>query len=263
MGKSVKNMQKIKSYYEKAASPEQAFVYMEEGSFLSPIPHFHNRFEIIYILKGQADLVCNGKEFHGIENSVFFVNKFEHHYYKNTSSDLHAYIISANDFYLKDFNIRNKTKIFPNLLDKSECNEKIRNYFENWFNKGHDDVLFNVGWMNIILGTLVENYQLFELDEKELRKFLFQSITNFIQEHYNENLTLKTVADKMGYSVAYFSVIFKETVGESFKSYLNTIRMREAMRLSQTTDKTNEKIAEEAGFNSISAFYRAKKNFKI
>ena len=256
-------MQKIRSYYEKAASPEQAFVYMEKGSFLSPMPHFHNRFEIIYILKGKAVLVCNGKEFSGNEDSVFFVNKFEHHYYKKVSSDLIAYVISANDFYLKDFNACNKSKVFFNLLDNKECNKKIKEYFENWFEKGRGDILFNVGYINIILGTFAENYPLVKFDEEGLRECLVRNITDFIQDHYNENLTLKTVADKMGYSPAYFSVIFKEIIGESFKSYLNTVRMEQAMRLIHATDKTNEKVAEEVGFNSISAFYRAKKNFKI
>ena len=256
-------MLKIKSIYEKAASAEEAFVYMEKADFLSPDPHFHNRFEIIFIISGSADLVCNNKEYHGSQNCIFFINKFDSHVYKNISDDLQAYVISANDYYLKDFNVQNKHKVFPNLLDNVGCNRQVKRYFDSWFEKGHEDILYNAGWFNVILGTLVENYSLIEIDENELRKSLIRGIADFIQDHYSENLTLKTVADKTGYSAAYFSVIFKDAMGESFRSYLNGVRMREAQRLLQTTNETNENIAAETGYNSMSSFYRAKRKFKL
>lgn len=45
--------------------------------------------------------------------------------------------------------------------------------------------------------------------------------TDYIEQHYQENLTLNDAAEYFKYSPSYFSRLFKETLGVNFLSYLN------------------------------------------
>lgn len=53
----------------------------------------------------------------------------------------------------------------------------------------------------------------------------------FIDAHYNENLSVNKVAEQVYLSPNYFSHIFKKIRGESFTDYLNRVRIQHAKRL--------------------------------
>ena len=56
---------------------------------------------------------------------------------------------------------------------------------------------------------------------------------------------------------SYLSHVFKVETGQNFVKYLTDYRLREACRLLRETDQPVAQIAGEAGFDSLSAFYRA------
>lgn len=78
--------------------------------------------------------------------------------------------------------------------------------------------------------------------------------TEYIQKHYNEDISLAFVAEYVGKSKNYFSTLFKQEVGISFVEYINNIRIREACRLLLTTDKLSYEIATDVGFCNYKYF---------
>jgi YesN/AraC family two-component response regulator len=52
----------------------------------------------------------------------------------------------------------------------------------------------------------------------------------YINEHYNENITLGTVADTVFLSHAYFSRLFKSETGMTFSEYINYVRIEESKK---------------------------------
>lgn len=52
--------------------------------------------------------------------------------------------------------------------------------------------------------------------------------TDYIEQHYQENLTLNEVASHFKYSSSYFSRLIKESLGVNFLSYLNFVRVSHA-----------------------------------
>ena len=65
-----------------------------------------------------------------------------------------------------------------------------------------------------------------------------------IREHYAENLTLKILSEKYYFNAAYLGQIFKKKYGQSFRDYLNGIRIEQAVILLMDT---NEKTCQIAG----------------
>lgn len=62
----------------------------------------------------------------------------------------------------------------------------------------------------------------------------------FIKENYYRDLTLQEVSDLVGMNSTYFSLLFKEEMGQSYIKYLTQIRMDQAKKLLQEGQKVGE-----------------------
>lgn len=76
----------------------------------------------------------------------------------------------------------------------------------------------------------------------------------YISENFASSLTLEDVANQVHLNPAYFSSIFKQACGSSFKEYLNMVRVEESKRLLTNTDYSLINIAIATGFEDQSYF---------
>ena len=76
----------------------------------------------------------------------------------------------------------------------------------------------------------------------------------YISSHYADPLTLEDVAEQVQLSPAYFSSVFKQSCGSSFKDYLNMVRIEESKRLLSNTSYSILDIAIAVGFEDQSYF---------
>ena len=84
----------------------------------------------------------------------------------------------------------------------------------------------------------------------------------YIAEHYAEPITLESVAGEVGLSVSYFSGLFHEVVGASFREHLCSIRVEESKQMLLSTDYSLTDIALAVGFADQSYFCKVFKNEK-
>lgn len=76
----------------------------------------------------------------------------------------------------------------------------------------------------------------------------------YIQQHYSENITLEDVSRASGFSVSYFSALFKRETGEGFAKYLTKIRMERAKELLQETNLPVSVICSQVGYGDLKHF---------
>ncbi len=79
-------------------------------------------------------------------------------------------------------------------------------------------------------------------------------IENYMKKHYAENITLKDLGKRFYVNSAYLGQIFKKQFGESFKDYLNGLRIQKAEELLIYSDKKIYEIASEIGYKDIDYF---------
>ena len=84
---------------------------------------------------------------------------------------------------------------------------------------------------------------------------------SYISEHFNAPLTLEEVAAHVHLHPAYFSTLFKNTTGTSFKNYLNNVRIEESKLLLSNTDYSIIDIAIAVGFEDQSYFSKVFKKY--
>ncbi len=76
----------------------------------------------------------------------------------------------------------------------------------------------------------------------------------YIRQKFALHLTLEDVAQFVGYSPAYFSRIFREDTGMTFKEYLNELRIERAKSLLLTTELSVTEISSMLGCSDQSYF---------
>lgn len=84
----------------------------------------------------------------------------------------------------------------------------------------------------------------------------FQNLLVWLDEHYDENISLAYAAEKMNLSESYFSRLFKKLSGENFVNYLNMIRVEKAASQIRNSDLKIADIAYNCGFSNIRSFNR-------
>ena len=81
-----------------------------------------------------------------------------------------------------------------------------------------------------------------------------ERITRFINENLHRGLTLKVLANFLGYSEKYCSDLFYRIMGESFSGYMRRHRVERAQSLLTTTAQTLAEVATAVGFSDQFAF---------
>lgn len=87
---------------------------------------------------------------------------------------------------------------------------------------------------------------------------LAATIEKYIAKNYKDpSLGLNKISDEFQISESYFSHMFKEKTGVNFSTYLENIRMAEAVRLIRETDIGLNELYIAVGYNNVNTFRRA------
>lgn len=81
-------------------------------------------------------------------------------------------------------------------------------------------------------------------------------VMQYVHQHYNENLTLRGIAEMFFINPAYLGRMFTRQVGMSFADYLQHYRMQKAMQLLGSKDIKVMEVARAVGYNNMNYFYR-------
>ena len=90
---------------------------------------------------------------------------------------------------------------------------------------------------------------------------IIKKTIRYISQNYANPLTLELVANQVHLNPSYFSTLFKQSTGSSFKEYLNMVRVEESKRLLANTDYALIDIAIATGFEDQSYFTKVFKRY--
>ncbi|OMF21949.1 DNA-binding response regulator [Paenibacillus sp. FSL H8-0548] len=79
-------------------------------------------------------------------------------------------------------------------------------------------------------------------------------ITQYIHEHYADEVTLADLSDKVFISRNHLSIIFKNMTGETFNTYLTRVRIEKARELLLERNMLVYEVAEQVGYKNVPYF---------
>jgi AraC family transcriptional regulator len=86
--------------------------------------------------------------------------------------------------------------------------------------------------------------------------YRLKTVTDFMQSHLAENISLAAIAAELGMSQFYFCRLFKQTTGITPHQYLLKLRVERAKHLLKNTKLPINEIADECGFANPSHLAR-------
>ena len=93
-------------------------------------------------------------------------------------------------------------------------------------------------------------------DEEAAAPEKLQQILYYIQDNYNQRISLSEVAEKFHFSTSTVSRMFVRYMNVNYIDYINQLRFEKAKELLELSELSVSEIAEQTGFESLSYFSR-------
>lgn len=218
-------------------------------------PHFHLIYEIIYVLEGNIELTVNGHKELLVPGDFAMILSNEAHQIRSIGQTKQWICGFSGDF-VPDFDkaVKNKT----GSSCKFHCDQTTFDFlkehvlFSEYLEKRKQDPYQFTAGLYLLCGQYLRSTQL--VDRNTTQNTMMNDIVEYINQNYRQDITLKHIAQLLGYDYYYCSRLFGSIFGMRFSDYLNNIRCSAAVELIRTTDKSICVIAGESGFQSVRAF---------
>ncbi len=107
--------------------------------------------------------------------------------------------------------------------------------------------------LSLVASIYFEERAVFLLPEENKSYVLY--CIEYIESHYDEEITLSRMVQMSAMSKSSFAALFRKVTGTTFKDYLNRYRIRKAEEL-LTAGEKNYAVAARVGYRDFSTFYR-------
>ena len=222
---------------------------------LGPTPHLHKDVELIYVINGESHARADRKDEMIKTGDLFISFPNQIHYYEGSKTGEYLILIFSPDilFELKNILYDNVPK--KNILCDMQNSEIVKLLLKAANTDGDYRRTFSAGLINQIMAMILPEIGIkprIKTDNTTL-----QSILNYCQKNFAEELSLEKLAEDLHMSKYHISHLFSEKLNISFSTYISIIRIDAACELLEETDKKTSDISEEVGFGSIRSFNRA------
>ena len=235
--------------------------------------HRHFNFEIMYVNSGSGTYTTESTEYPILPGDVFVFSSNEFHCITNAGKEgLQITNLHFNPRFIWSSKSEVNTRIglhfcfshhsqFSNRIpsiDAPKAMQLLVQLKEELSSIAPECYLSVKALLHLFLVALVRNYNYlddnFSISREQLHNI--QHTLSYIDEHFAEKITLQELSGLAGLTPTYFSTLFKQVVGITLWSYINSKRIDKAIRLI-TSEKVKENmldIAIECGFNNTANF---------
>lgn len=104
----------------------------------------------------------------------------------------------------------------------------------------------------LLLLTLRKIYK--RSDELDPDDRILTPILDYMEQHFREPITLRSIGERTGYTPSYLSTLFARKLGIPFSRYLQNLRIAAACQMLCATEDSVESIAAACGYGDIKFF---------
>lgn len=234
---------------------------VQERTVRADAGHFHSSIEFAVLLDGEMTVRNFGKSETLRAGEIFFADSFEYHEYLPSGDGARVLAITLDAECKELLRSLYGNKTFPYYMRDVDYNKKVIALARQWKEEESTSALADRGYCCLLFAYLADRYGVVSPVMDSGRNITVE-LLKYVNEHYTENLSLKDVAEQLGYSKEYCSKIFRKVVGKTFRDYLNSYRLKkydEEIDGKKHSDYTVTEMMYQCGFNSSATFYRAKK----
>lgn len=145
------------------------------------------------------------------------------------------------NFYVPQISPSSRDSSIQNMLDTMFSLTELENYFLQFFTT---------------LATSLQKDNIYSDSD------IVVNVKTYIDHNYQKDISVEFVASLFHMNRSYLSHIFKKKQGQSFKDYLNLVRLEHAKSLLKQTNKKIYQIATAVGYDNVRSLYRVFKKME-
>lgn len=215
------------------------------------IPHLHSAFEIIFCTEGEIFVSVNETTYRLSKGDSVFVFPYELHSMhsrKDSRSMITEFAREFVTYFTQEFPL---TKIDWRGFhpDERAAEYILSQTAQNTGNVGAQACLY------FLCNEFMNRTKALPEQKGILPVPVYNAIA-YINEHYSQPLSLKSMAERAGCSYEYLSKLFAEQFGTGFTHYLQKYRVQKAVQQLLYSEQSIAEIAKNSGFQSIRSFNR-------
>lgn len=241
--------------------------------------HFHNEYEIYYLLSGERYYFIE-KQIHYVKKgSLVFIDRNQIHKTVGANTNYHDRIlmlISEEELkpilsLCEDFDVSSFFSKNFGIIELSEAGQKHVEYIlfalirEMKQKQSNYEFLVKSKLAELIIYAQRckngENSTVISEPVKTEKYKKISEIAEYISENYQSDISLSDISRDFYISKCYLSRIFKEITGFTVNEYINIIRVKKAQQLLEHSEYNITEIAAIIGYDSITYFEKIFKKY--
>lgn len=250
----------------------------------APPLHGHDFVELVYVIEGEGEHVCDGESYQLFAGDVFIINPDEQHAYHiaaNQKIEIFNCLFtpslfdedllrglgithSMDYFYVHPF-LDNSERFHRCINLRGEAAVDIQSMFVKMSNEyearqnGYETIIrLQLVQLLIQLSRIYAHGDTtLSLNRKELeRKTFIKRVAGYLERHYDQKLTLANLSSLFNMSSRHLNRIFKEETGKTVVEYIHHIRISRAKKLLTESDAKIIAVALDVGYDDPAFFTR-------
>ncbi|MBQ7912781.1 MAG: AraC family transcriptional regulator [Clostridia bacterium] len=252
------------SFYEQQADSKKYF-YFRRGKQIPTTSHFHSALEFLFVENGEQEVVVGGEKRVLETGDACFVNSFCVHSYPYVKNASTVVIVGDKRYFDPAFSsFLGKKPPTYFRFENMQLLQTLHDLCEQNHPSDGGRYATIEGAMGILLGAIAQNTPFIDpIDDKQ--DALVFDVLHYAETHLQDDLSLRTVAKKFGYSYEHLSRLLRKYLHENWTTHVNRLRVIKTQSILENDPKTAVfPAALSCGFESANTFYRAyKKEFGV
>ena len=233
-------------------SPKHIFVRYK--NFDEEVPmHWHSFYEFEMIVDGEGKHILNGEEYEAKRGTAYLLTTTDFHTLKNLTP-MKLWHLSFDEEILSEKRLFELSS--GSLQKRFELDELTMNKISALLSVLEDESRSEIGATHelceALLSILLRKSETQMNSSKDNLNGINKALL-YMNLHFRENPSLKTVAEQAGFHPNYFSELFRDVTGERYTEHLSALKISYAKTLLRSGFSVSE-ACYRSGFGSLSNF---------
>ncbi|WP_438347532.1 helix-turn-helix domain-containing protein [Paenibacillus sp. FA6] len=243
--------------------------YVNEKSYTEMrSTHFHDGFELYYLLRGEKLFFVNDQLFHAGKGDLVIIHPYDAHktssvkdveaerivvHFKEEFIERQIGMENFNLAYLKEL----PYKIHLTVQEQMQVERILNEILKECEMKGEQHGLYIKSSLSMLLIAIHRHGLNENVAQEEIISLVDRNMLNiasYINTNYSTKLSLNSIANEFYISPSYLSRAFKNVTGFNISRYIQLVRIREAQKLLKETNFRIIDVAGLVGFTQIAHF---------
>lgn len=236
-------------FFERDRSPTESYLLKEMNQNINYPRHMHSTFELIDVMDGEIVLTLSdsNEEFIIDKSKAALILPYQVHAYRTERYSKYILAIFSSDYVRTFYDmVKDKAAGSP-LFDFSDF-ALSQSLLET------EEVLMESSYLYAICASYYRQQTFTE--QPHINVNLISKIIEYVEQHYTEDISLRSIAEAYNYSYHYLSNFFNSNIGIHFKRFLNEYRIHHACMLLRDSKCSITDIALQSGYDTLRSFNR-------